>query len=214
VLSVSGAPPAPGPAEATTTARPGTRRRRRRLAGRRRALVRRWPQPGVRTDGFVLRVLRRRDRHDLLASIDGSARRWLGYDDRVVRRLQRLLRYYLVWRMLGALQVRRLVVERDGRVVGCYALWPAGAKGAHVSVNWWLAPHARGRALGRASLRAVLEHVHVDLGAPVARLCVHDDNIRAIRQIVSVGARFVEETDQRLPDGRLVRIRCYHHRAP
>ena len=84
-------------------------------------------------------------------------------------------------------------------------------QGFHVELGWWLAPEARGKGLGRASLAAALRYVHGELGPGVARMGTEVANVRAVRQIEANGSVAVDEGPHTLPNGRVVTARWYHH---
>jgi RimJ/RimL family protein N-acetyltransferase len=191
------------------TAQPRPTFRQLRAAHAAARQVRRWPAPGPTADDrFALRLLRADDRGPYLASIDHEVRHYQGYDARFLA--DHAAAFDRLARARGATQ-QRLVVELQGGYAGSYSIMPSTHPGADVEVGWWLAPQTRTKGIGQASLRAVLDHVHRGIGAPVARMGTTHDNVRAIRQIEAVAAVRVGETDHTLPDGRTVKGWWYHH---
>jgi RimJ/RimL family protein N-acetyltransferase len=163
--------------------------------------------------GFALRPLVADDREPFLRSIDHEVRYWQGFDERPIET------YTAMFEALGKPRVpfivRYLALVRDGELVGNYSLRPRPNRSDRraVELGCWLAPEVPGQGLGRASLAAVLDHVHRDLRVPVALLGTEIDNVRAIGQIEAVGATPVREERDTLPDGRELLGRWYHHRA-
>src|SRR5262245_34327261 len=173
--------------------------------------VRRWRPVAVETDGLELRPLAAGDVEAFLDSIDDEVRRWQGYDDRAVAAYGK--QCAVMVRAPGMLPLRLLALVRDGRFVGYYVLTSPSRRRDwwDVELGWWLASEARGQGLGWTSLAAVLRYVHRSLGLPVARMGTDIDNIRAVRQIEAAGAVPVHEGEHKLPDGRVVVGRWYHH---
>jgi RimJ/RimL family protein N-acetyltransferase len=175
--------------------------------------VRGWPASWVVGEGFALRPLVADDREPFLRSIDQEVWYWQGLDERSIEG------YAAMFEVLGKARVgltaRYLGLLRDGELAGNYSLRPTldGSDRRAVELGWWLAPAVRGQGLGKASLAAVLHHVHRDLGARVALMGTDVDNVRAIGQIEAVGATPVREGHHTLPNGRVVVGRWYHHRA-
>jgi RimJ/RimL family protein N-acetyltransferase len=178
--------------------------------------VRRWPLPGpTGDDRFGLRLLRAQDRDAYFASIDHEVVHYQGFDAAVH---SGMVEYFHAVdrveknRRLGLVE-QPLVVEWEAGFAGIYTISPNKTERDAVHLGWWLAPEARTKGLGQASLAAVLDHVHRGIGARVARMGTNFDNARAIRQIEAVGAVRVGEIDHTLPNGRTVKAYWYHHTA-
>jgi RimJ/RimL family protein N-acetyltransferase len=69
----------------------------------------------------------------------------------------------------------------------------------------------RGKGLGRASLAALLAHLHDEVRVPALWMGTSDSNRRTIAQIESTGARMALAEPHTLPNGRVVPGRWYVH---
>ncbi len=177
--------------------------------------VRSWrPSQRVVTDELELRGFTAYDIEPFWRSIDDEVRYWQGYEQQHVDGYDWLLQ--VVVRYPNKVPPCRLIaVAHEGQFAGVYFLGPSIGWRSRwdVELGWWLAPEARGRGLGRASLAVVLAHVHRDLGLQVARMGTEADNVRAVRQIEAAGAKLVREGSHTLPNGRIAAARWYHHVA-
>jgi RimJ/RimL family protein N-acetyltransferase len=174
--------------------------------------VRHWSTSRIVAGDLELRSYTADDLQPFVRSVDEDVLYWQGFDERTLEYYRQWLYVLVRWPHRVAPQ-RFLAVAHGSRFAGHYSIAPSTGRRDRwdVELGWWLAPEARGKGLGRASLAAALRYVHRELGLGVARMGTEVDNVRAVRQIEANGAVPVDEGPHTVPNGRVVTARWYRH---
>ncbi|OLF13717.1 GNAT family N-acetyltransferase [Actinophytocola xinjiangensis] len=141
----------------------------------------------LRTPRLVLRPLGVEDTAAVAALFgDPEVTRFHGDDldnpDRVTAMIDRRLGYR------GPRGTGDWVFTRDGQVVGIgHVRVSTELPGGVIEVGWYLASGHWGTGLAEEAARALVDHAHHTLGAPVVFALVHQDNDRGLRFVRRLG---------------------------
>lgn len=167
-----------------------------------------WPRGKSRgvlasSPNLRLTALRLEDGPDFVESIDEEVIEWQGFLPGNIARFHEHYAQLVAARFRGRptqLAVRDPLTDE---FLGSYSYSQdySDYLADTVILGWWLAPHARGRGLGHESLQLVLRWLHDEALIGTVRIGTRADNVRALAQIRTCGARFVAEHPTPLPNG-------------